>query len=134
VGTRVKVAVALAVLWSAGLLVAAVTVPVYAVDSGAAGADGGLVTSSGSATLVGANGSGVLAVAVAPLVASVLVGALLTARPRDRVARTVAWAVVGLLAGLAVLGLASVGLFVLPVVVALAVATDARPLPAAAQP
>ena len=131
---RAQVALALAAVWGAVLLAAAVTVPVYAVESGGAAPDGELLTSSGSATLVEVNGPGVLLVAAAPLVATVLVAALLSAQPRRRTARVAAWAPVGLLAGLAVLGLATVGVFLLPVVVALAVAVDAGPAPAMAQP
>lgn len=131
---RARVALALAAVWGAGLVLAAVTLPVYAVESGAASPDGAIVTSMGSATLVEVNGPAVLLVAAAPLAATVLVAALLRARPRHRVARLAAWAPVGLLAGLAVLGLASVGAFLLPVVVALAVAVDAAPAPAVAQP
>jgi hypothetical protein len=134
VARRARVALALAALWGAGLVVAAVTLPVYAVESGGVAPGGELLTSSGSATLVGVNGPGVLLVAAAPLAATVLVAALLSARPRHRAARMAAWAPVGLLAGLAVLGLASVGAFLLPVVVALAVAVDAGPAPATAQP
>ena len=131
---RARAALTLAAVWGAGLLVAAVTVPVYAVESGGTARGGGLLTSSGSATLVEVNGPGVLIVAAAPLLATVLVAVLLSAQTRRRAARVAAWAPVGLLAGLAVLGLATVGVFLLPVVVALAVAVDADPAPAMAQP
>jgi hypothetical protein len=128
-GTRARVALALAAVWGIGLLVAALTLPVYDVESRGHAPGGTPVVTSGSATLVGVNGPGVLVVAAAPLASALVVGALLAARPRHPAAGVAAWGIVALLAALAVVGLLSVGVLLVPAVVALAVATSA-PRPA----
>ena len=117
-------------MWSVALVVGALTAPGYAESSGAAGAEGEPVAVEGSeATLVEVNGTGVLVVVGTPLAATVVVVALLLLRGRHRGFGYAAWAVVALLAGFAVVGLLSIGMFVLPAVVALAVAVAAsRPL------
>jgi hypothetical protein len=127
VRARTWAALAVAAAWGTGLLVAALLLPVYASESGSVGPDGSLVRTSGSATLVEANGAGILVVAAAPLAAAVCVGALLAARTRHPAAGTAAWGVVALLAALAVLGLLSLGIFLVPVVLSLALAASTRP-------
>ena len=125
--TRTTVALALAAVWGAGLLVAALVLPVYDEASTSLAPDGSTVARSGSATLVEVNGAGVLVVAAAPLVAAIGVALLLRARSRHPAAGVAAWGVVAVLAGLAVVGLLSIGVFFVPAVAALAVAAGAPP-------
>lgn len=119
---RERLAIAGALIWSFGVLVAATTLPVYQSDSASAGTPG---AATSGATLVEVNGSGVLAVTAAPLLATVAVGTLLLVRRRHGHATIAAWAVITLLAGLAVVSLLTVGSWMLPVVAALAAAADA---------
>jgi hypothetical protein len=107
-----------ALVWGAGLIIAAFLVPVY--QSSTVSVSGAV--STGSATLVAVNGSGVLAVAGLPLVAAVLTGVALWRRAGRSGAGVFAWIVIGLLACFNVLAILSVGLLVIPVTVALAVA------------
>ena len=95
------------------LLLAGSLVPVYSSESASSS---GASTSS-SETLVQANGLNVLIVLAIPLIVSLLVAAALRV---DR--RNAAWLLTGSLGCFAVLALLSIGLLVLPVVVALAVA------------
>ncbi len=101
------------------LLASGFLVPVYSSES---------VSSSGAATsttetLVAVNGLNVLIVLAIPLLISLLVAAALR---MDR--RRAAWILTGLLGLFAVLAILSIGFFVLPVVIALAVAcATARP-------
>lgn len=129
-----RVALVGAAVWSVGLLVGAVTLPVYAGSSAAT--DGEPTGATTSATLVEVNGPGVLVVVAIPLVASLAVASLLVVRSRVSAGRlpwlvAAAWLAVAGCGALGVLGLPSIGLFVLPVAVALAVAvaTSAPPPP-----
>lgn len=83
--------------------------------------EGGVTTGS-TATLVEINGPGVIIPVLVPLVATALVAVALTRGPQ-RAGRLVAWALVALLLCFAVIAMFSIGLYVLPVVVALAIAT-----------
>lgn len=125
--TGVVVALGVALIWSLALAVAAFTLPVYS---------GEIVTESGStsttATLVEINGMGVLGVVLAPLAATLVVAALVVMRRRRPVLGALAWVTVSLLAVLTVAALASIGLFFLPVVIALAVAVALSKDPAPA--
>jgi hypothetical protein len=114
--------------WSAALLVAGFLVPVY--SSQGVSADGEV--SDGSATLVGQNGLGVVVILAIPLVVSLAVWAVLRT-PTRRGAVPIAWTLTGVLAGLNLLALLSIGVFVLPVTVALVVAcaTSRRGVPPA---
>ena len=120
--------VVVALLWSIGLLVAAVTFPMY--DSEAVtgstvigGAEAGPHTtttiSHSTATLVEVNGVQALAFMALPLLVSLVVAvALLRPRP-GRVARLVAWGVTG---ALGVLTMLTVGPAMVPVTGCLLVA------------
>jgi hypothetical protein len=98
-----------AALWSVGLVVAALLVPVYDTEAG----------SSVSATLVQVNGMKVLIPVGVPLVVVVLVAAALIYRRSQgkRGAGALAWAFAGLLCLLALVGILTIGIFVLPVAV-----------------
>jgi hypothetical protein len=113
------VALAFAGLWGVGLLVAAVTVPVYSRSTVSAS---GVVESS--ATLTEVNGDGILAVVAFPLVVSLGVALALvyryqTSRPGPGV---VAPVLTGLVLILCLLGMLTIGVFVVPVAVALVLA------------
>jgi hypothetical protein len=125
----VRIALVGAALWSAALVVAALTLPAYsgatssadstgAVTNGSAGA---VTNGSTTATLVEVNGWWGLVIASIPLGACVVVGTLLLG-PGGRAAQVAAAVVVGLLAVLTVLSLLSIGLFLVPAVAALGLA------------
>ena len=113
----------------AGLVVAGFLVPAY--QSTSMSSSGELTQSS--KTLVGMNGPGVAFVLALPLLVTVLVGCALLLRGR-RGAMPVAWALTALLAVFNVLGMLSIGVFVVPVTAALVVAcaSGSRPRPAVA--
>jgi hypothetical protein len=119
---REHVALAVALVWGAGLLVGAALAPAY--EMGTATSTGVVV--HGSATLVEENGPGVMLVVAVPLVAAAIVGLVLGRRRAMRGAGPVAWTCAGLLAGFNLLALASIGLFILPVTVCLLVACATR--------
>ena len=98
----------LALVWSIGLLAAALFAPAY-----------------GSTTLVQENGSGVLLVVAFPAVISAAVWLALWRRCTrgGAVSGVVAWTCVSLLGVFCLIALASIGLFVIPVAVLLACAT-----------
>ena len=93
------------------MLVAAFVVPVYATQAGSSA--GG--TTAGSATLVGVNGPGVALVVVVPFVLCAATGAALFLRGRWRGAGVLAWVLAGATGAFALVSLASIGLFVVPV-------------------
>lgn len=96
-----------------GLVVLGVAAPLY-------GSSG----SAGPATLLQVNGPGVLVVLTMPLILALVATALLlTGRSW---ARGIAWACAAVTTGLAIVSLLSIGLFVLPVAIALVVACAAR--------
>ncbi len=103
--------------WSVVLLVAGFLVPVY--SSQGVASDGEVF--DGSATLVGQNGLGVVVVLAIPLLVTLGVWSALRT-PTRRGAVPIAWILTGVLAGLNLLALLSIGVFVLPVTVALVVA------------
>jgi len=116
-GRPERISLAIALAWGAALVIAALVAPVYQ-TSGASSSGG---ATDGSATLVGVNGWGALIAASAPLVAALLIGGLLWQRAERAGAGVLAWTVVGLLGGFNGLAMASIGVFVLPVTVALIV-------------
>lgn len=118
---REWISLAIALASGTGLVIAALLAPVYQTQ----GASPGAVT-SGSATLIGVNGWGVLLVAGAPLAAAVVTAYCLWRRAGRPGAGVLAWTVTGLLACLNVLAMATIGLFVLPVTLALAAACAAH--------
>ncbi len=111
-GRRAFAYTVIAFLWSVGLLVAALVVPVY-----------------GSATLVDENGSHVLLVVAVPAVISLAVWAALWRKCShgSRAGGWVAWTGVSLLSGFCLLALASIGLLVVPAAVLLASAALLTP-------
>jgi len=124
--------VATAFAWAVALLVAALVVPVYTDESSTSTLSAaGKVTSSTiktHVTLVGENGQGALIALAVPAILSALVGlALHRKRTRGGVNGQIAWALVAALAVFAVLGMFTIGLFVLPVVGMLACATAITP-------
>ena len=126
------IALGVAVVWGVLLVVAAFVAPVYSTSSGSAVDNGdGTVstTTEGSATLVGVNGYGVLLVVSVPLVAAVVVAWALA-----RGHRRTGWVVTSVLAVLNVLALLSVGIFFVPVTLALIVACASTPRTRVPQP
>jgi hypothetical protein len=112
------ISLAIALVWGTGLVIAALLVPVYQSSSVSSS---GPVT-DGWATLVGVNGWGALLVAGAPLAAAVVTGCALWRRAGRQGAGVLAWAVTGLLGCFNLLAILSIGVFVLPVTIALVVA------------
>jgi hypothetical protein len=113
--------VAAVALWFAAVyatvfVVAGFVLPVY--ESATVTSSG--EPTSGSDTLIGANGPGVLVVLCLPLVATILVWRAL--RLRSAHGATVAWTLTGLFAVVNGLAMPSIGLFVLPVTAALVLA------------
>jgi hypothetical protein len=118
-------ALAFAAVWSAVLVLAAFVLPVYGTSSAsstgdASGNESTSVTTTGTATLVGVNGLGVLLVIGFPLLITLLVGAALAARRRR-----LGWVITGVLCFVTVILLTSIGLFVAPTTLALVVACAA---------
>ena len=111
-GPRALLFTALALLWSVGLLAAALVAPVY-----------------GSATLVDVNGRGVLLVVAVPAVSTVAVWIALWRRCSrgGRISGYLAWACVSLLAAFCFLAMFSIGVFVVPVALLLARAVSLTP-------
>jgi hypothetical protein len=108
---------AFATLYGAGLVVAGFFAPAY--DTVSATSSGAVV--HGSATLVGENGPGAVAVLCVPLMLSVLVALALSWRSRTWAMR-IAWVLTAALAVANVLALMTIGLFVFPVTIALVIA------------
>jgi hypothetical protein len=113
-----------AFVWSLGLLLAALLVPVY--DQTESSVNGLSLT---TATLVQADGAKVLIPVALPAVLTGLVG--LAIRRRYRSGRdwtaTAAWVMVGLLVVLSVLSILSLGAFVIPAVILLSLALSLLP-------
>ena len=128
-----SMALGAAVVWSLLLVVAAFVAPVYSTSSGSASPDatGGTTSSvvAGTATLVGVNGYGVLLVVAVPLLATLVVAWAL-ARGRRRLG----WVVTSAFGFLTFLALMSIGVFFVPVTVALIVACAGTPRHRVAQP
>ena len=115
-------ALAVALIWSAGLVVAAAVAPAY---QSMTETSSGTVT-QGSATLVDENGPEVLLPVGAPLLVTVIVGYALWRREASRGAGPIAWTFTGLLAGFNVVAMLSIGLLMVPVTASLAVACSMR--------
>jgi len=119
-----------ALAWSAGLVVAAFTVPVYG-GGQSAGSPNGLSRSlSAGATLVAVNGLWVLVPVAAPAAVTVLVWiALRYKRSRGSgTANLAAWVMVGSLSLFCLVGASTIGLAIVPVGALLAYATARTPL------
>jgi hypothetical protein len=114
-----------ATLWGLALVAGALVVPVYS---------GGTLDSSGafhatSATLVAENGAAALAVAALPAVLALLVWLALHRKCSrgSAWAGPVAWTLVGVLGVFCLLGILTVGVFVMPIALALAGAAALTP-------
>jgi hypothetical protein len=117
-----------ALVWSLGLVLAGLFARVYSTSSTS---DVNGVTLSGS-TLVQVNGIRALVLMAVPLVASVVVAwALRARRAGARRSTLVAWSAVAVVAAETVVGMMSIGVFILPVTVLLALAVRAAPSPGA---
>jgi hypothetical protein len=120
-----QISLIVALAWGLLLLIAAAVVPVYSTETQTTS---GAIT-TGTATLVQVNGWHALLVVAVPLACAALVGALLWRRVGKPGAGPVAWTVTALLAGFNVLAMLSIGVFLLPVTVALIIAcTSHRPV------
>ena len=117
-GRLERISLAIALAWGTVLVIGAGLVPVYQSSS----VMGSGTVTEGSATLVAVNGWGVLLVAGAPLAAAVATGFALWRQRGRPGAGFLAWAVTGLLACVNLLAMLSIGVFVLPVTLALVVA------------
>jgi hypothetical protein len=116
-----------ALAWSAGLLLAALALPVYSTSSTSA-SDGVTLTSS---TLVAVNGVRALVLMAVPaLAALVVLWAIRARRAGARWAGPVAWAMVCVLVAECIVGILSIGAFILPAVLLLAAAVRMAPGPA----
>jgi hypothetical protein len=113
-GRASSVALLGAAIWGLGLVVAGFLVPAY--QSTEMSSSGELTQST--KTLVGMNGPGVLVVLAVPFLVTLLVASALLARSR-RAALPFAWALTALLAVFNLVGMLTVGVFVLPVTAAL---------------
>ena len=113
-----RISLVIALVWGTGLAVATLVVPVYQLSSYSSSG----TATDGSATLVGVNGWGALLVTVAPLAAAMVTGWALWRRAGRQGAGVLAWAVTGLLVCFNLLAMLSIGVFVLPVTLALVVA------------
>ena len=126
----------MAVGWGLLLFVAAATVPVYDSETATATSDGsatGEVT-SGTATAVEVNGWGVAIAFGFPLLVALVVSVALWFRDHPA-ALPIAWTLTAVLGMLNLLAMLSIGIFVLPVTVALVVAcSSARRATAAPVP
>jgi hypothetical protein len=118
-----------ALVWSAGLVLAALVAP--AGSTSASSADG---LTLGHATLVQTNGLRALVLTAIPLVVSAFVLATLRIRGSGtggsgfRWAAPLAWTAIAVLAVEAILGLMSIGLFIAPVPLLLVAAMRGRRL------
>jgi uncharacterized membrane protein YhaH (DUF805 family) len=112
-------ALAVALVWSLGLMLAATLLPSY---EGTSETSSEGVNRHHSTTLVEENGSGVLLVVFAPLLATLVVALALWARRVRAGAGPIAWSATALLAGLTLLGMLTIGPMILPVTACLLVA------------
>ena len=113
-----------ALVWSLGLLLAALIAPVYSTSS-ASDVNG---VTLGSATLVQENGAWVLIlVGIPAAVSAVVIVALRARRSGARWGTPLAWTAIALLTAEALVGVMTIGLFIVPAIVLLVVATRRAP-------
>jgi hypothetical protein len=125
VATRLGV---VALVWSSGLVLAALFVPAYTSDS-TSGVNGVTITRS---TLAQENGARAIVLVAVPVLACIVVlWAIRARRGGARWATPVAWAGVGLVAAEALVGILTIGAFILPAVILLAMAVPLAPGPPA---
>ncbi|HYZ80013.1 MAG TPA: hypothetical protein VE571_02030 [Solirubrobacteraceae bacterium] len=126
--TAVRLGLA-ALAWSVGLVLVALLAPVYSTSS-TSGSDGVTLTHS---TLVQVNGArALILMAIPALVTLVVLWGIRARRSGARWGGPVAWAAVGLLAAETLLGILTIGAFILPVVILLVAAARLAPGPTAA--
>jgi hypothetical protein len=112
-----------ALVWSLGLVLAALLVPVY--DGTASSSEGLTLTRS---TLVQVNGTWALILVVVPVILSLVVAASIYRGRRGAAWSTaVAWIAIGLLTAVALLGILTIGAFMLPVAILLALSVRLDP-------
>lgn len=116
-GRHASIALLVAGVWAAGIIAAGFLVPMYRTMGESTSGE----ITHGTDTLVGVNGPGVVVVLAVPLVVTVLVGSALLLRAH-RWALPVAWTLTALLAGFTLLAMMSIGVFIIPVAVALVIA------------
>ncbi|HWD74044.1 MAG TPA: hypothetical protein VG371_02830 [Solirubrobacteraceae bacterium] len=116
---------AAAIVWSLGLLLAALLVPAYGTESSSP--DTGVTLTQ--VTLIQAKGAWALVLVAVPVITSALVAVGLVFRHREDApwAAPVAWSAVGVLAVVALLGITSVGAFMLPTAALLALSVRLAP-------
>ena len=119
-------ALSFALVWSALLVAGALVLPAYSTSSQEATVDTGTGAAStapvttGTETLVGVNGEGVLIVVGIPLVVTLLVATALAFRRRR-----IGWVLTSILGFFTLLAMLSIGIFILPTTLALVVACAA---------
>jgi hypothetical protein len=124
VATRLGV---IALVWSAGLVLAALLVPAYASNS-TSELNGVTLTRS---TLAQENGARAIVLVAAPVLACIVVlWAIRARRAGARWGAPVARAGVGLVAAEALVGILTIGVFILPAAILLAAAARLAPGPA----
>jgi len=113
-----------AIVWSLGLVLAALLVPAYNADT--SGSKGLTLT---TATLVQVHGARALILTAIPVIVSIVVAGAIYGvhRGAPRWSATAAWLAVGLLAAETVLGILTIGAFMLPAVILLAVSVKLVP-------
>jgi hypothetical protein len=111
-----------ALVLSALIIVAGFTLPMYSSSSGDAVAPGDAPATPtfGTGTIVGVNGLSSLLVLALPLLVTICVAVALMRS--SQAARITAWTVTGLLAVFTVMALMSIGIFLVPVTIALVIA------------
>jgi hypothetical protein len=120
-GRRPSIALLIAVVSSLGFLAAGLMVPVYTeVTSG----PGSAAVTETSKTLVAENGSRVVLLLLFPLLATVVVAIALLGRAHSS-AIVLAWSVTGVVAVFNLLAMLTIGIFVIPITIALVVACAA---------
>jgi hypothetical protein len=111
---RAKLALLFAAIYSVAIIVAGFLVPMYSSISTSSSGE----VLHGSATLVAENGLHVVFILAIPLLLTLAVGVALSQRERRR-AMAVAWTLAGLLALFNLAALMTIGVFIIPVTVAL---------------
>lgn len=117
--------IVVAAVWSLGLLLAALILPVYNGET----VSNTLGTTFVTETIVAGKGAWVLLPLAVPLVATIVVAVALRQKRLGHWAHsgTVAWSAVGLLAVFALITILSIGAFVIPVVLLLAAGVARTP-------
>jgi hypothetical protein len=114
-----------ALVWSIGLILAALVIPAYTTETSSQ-TNGVTLTSS---TLLQDRGAGALVLIVIPVLVSLIVLIAMRFRHREDAAWSgrVAWTAIGVLAVESLLGIATIGAFMLPVAILLALSVRLVP-------